>query len=118
MVGQIIPWNFPPLMAAWKLAPVLAGQLPQRAQARRADPGHHHADDGSHQATSRPGVVNVVNGFGAEAGQALATSNRIQKLAFTGSTEVGAHIPRCAADKLIPPPWSSVASPPTSTSPT
>ena len=47
------------------------------------------------------GVVNVVNGFGAEAGQALATSDRIQKLAFTGSTEVGAHILRCAADKLI-----------------
>ncbi len=48
------------------------------------------------------GVVNVVNGFGSEAGQALATSNRIAKLAFTGSTEVGNHILKCAAENLIP----------------
>ncbi|MCG6326483.1 aldehyde dehydrogenase family protein, partial [Vibrio alginolyticus] len=49
-----------------------------------------------------PGVVNVVNGYGAEAGQALATSNRIAKLAFTGSTDVGHHILKCAAESLIP----------------
>jgi len=49
-----------------------------------------------------PGVVNVVNGYGAEAGQALAVSNRIAKLAFTGSTQVGNHILKCAADNLIP----------------
>lgn len=48
------------------------------------------------------GVLNVVNGFGAEAGQALATSKRIAKLAFTGSTEVGYHILKCAAESLIP----------------
>ncbi len=48
------------------------------------------------------GVINVVNGYGHEAGQALATSNRIAKLAFTGSTEVGNHILKCAADSLIP----------------
>ena len=60
----------------------------------------------------------MVNGFGAEAGQALATSNRIQKLAFTGSTEVGAHIPRCAADKLIPSTVELGGKSPTSTSPT
>ncbi|MCV5343042.1 aldehyde dehydrogenase family protein, partial [Escherichia coli] len=49
-----------------------------------------------------PGVINVVNGYGSEAGQALATSNRIAKLAFTGSTQVGNHILKCAADNLIP----------------
>jgi aldehyde dehydrogenase len=49
-----------------------------------------------------PGVVNVVNGFGSEAGQALATSERIAKLAFTGSTQVGQHILKCAAENLIP----------------
>ena len=49
-----------------------------------------------------PGVVNIVNGLGEEAGQALATSNRIAKIAFTGSTQVGSHILKCAADLLIP----------------
>ncbi|MDK7179117.1 aldehyde dehydrogenase family protein, partial [Micrococcus luteus] len=49
-----------------------------------------------------PGVVNIVNGFGKEAGEALATSHRIAKIAFTGSTPVGQHILRCAADTLIP----------------
>lgn len=48
------------------------------------------------------GVINVVNGFGSEAGNALATSQRIDKLAFTGSTEIGNHILKCAADNLIP----------------
>src|SRR5690606_25456943 len=49
-----------------------------------------------------PGVVNIVNGYGAEAGQALATSKRIAKIAFTGSTPVGAHILKCAAENIIP----------------
>src|SRR5699024_6027643 len=49
-----------------------------------------------------PGVVNIVNGYGAEAGQALATSKRIAKIAFTGSTPVGSHILKCAAENIIP----------------
>jgi aldehyde dehydrogenase len=105
-------------MAAWKLAPVLAAGCCSVLKPAEQTPVTIMLMMDLIKDILPPGVVNVVNGFGAEAGQALATSNRIQKLAFTGSTEVGAHILRCAADKLIPPPWSSVASPPTSTSPT
>ncbi len=76
VVGQIIPWNFPLLMAAWKLAPALAA--------------------------GNCVVLNVVHGFGKEAGEALATSKRIAKIAFTGSTPVGAHIMHCAAENIIP----------------
>jgi len=49
-----------------------------------------------------PGVINIVNGYGIEAGQALATSKRIAKIAFTGSTPVGSHILKCAAENIIP----------------
>ncbi len=102
VVGQIIPWNFPMLMAAWKLAPALAAgccvvlkpaeQTPTSILMLMEKVGH----------LLPPGVVNVVNGYGEEAGQALATSDRIAKLAFTGSTEIGHHILKCAADSLIP----------------
>ena len=102
VVGQIIPWNFPLLMAAWKLAPVLAAGCCSVLKPAEQTPVTIMLMMDLIKDILPPGVVNVVNGFGAEAGQALATSNRIQKLAFTGSTEVGAHILRCAADKLIP----------------
>ncbi len=102
VVGQIIPWNFPLLMAAWKLAPALAAgncivlkpaeQTPTSVLVLMELIGD----------LLPPGTVNIVNGFGAEAGQALATSTRIAKLAFTGSTPVGQHILKCAADNLIP----------------
>ncbi|WP_421242045.1 aldehyde dehydrogenase family protein [Aeromonas enteropelogenes] len=102
VVGQIIPWNFPLLMAAWKLAPVLAAGCCSVLKPAEQTPVTIMLMMDLIKDILPPGVVNVVNGFGAEAGQALATSDRIQKLAFTGSTEVGAHILRCAADKLIP----------------
>jgi aldehyde dehydrogenase len=102
VVGQIIPWNFPMLMAAWKIAPALAAgccvvlkpaeQTPTSILVLMEKVGH----------LLPPGVLNIVNGFGEEAGQALATSERIAKLAFTGSTEIGHHILKCAAESLIP----------------
>ena len=102
VAGQIIPWNFPLLMAAWKLGPALAAgncvvmkpaeQTPASILVLMALVGD----------LLPPGVLNIVNGVGEEAGQALATSDRIAKLAFTGSTPVGQHILRCAAETLIP----------------
>ena len=102
VVGQIIPWNFPLLMAAWKIPPALATgncivlkpaeQTPLSISLLMEIIGD----------LLPPGVLNIVQGFGPEAGQALATSNRIAKLAFTGSTAVGQHILKCAADSLIP----------------
>ena len=102
VVGQIIPWNFPLLMAAWKLAPALAAgncivlkpaeQTPLSILVLMEVIGD----------LLPPGVLNVVNGYGREAGEALATSTRIAKLAFTGSTPVGRHILKCAAENIIP----------------
>lgn len=102
VVGQIIPWNFPLLMAAWKLAPALvtgncivlkpAEQTPVSILKLMEVIGD----------LLPPGVLNVVNGFGKEAGEALATSKRIAKIAFTGSTPVGSHILKCAAENIIP----------------
>ncbi len=102
VVGQIIPWNFPLLMAAWKLAPALAAgncivlkpaeQTPLSITVLMEVIGD----------LLPPGVLNVVQGFGREAGEALATSKRIAKIAFTGSTPVGAHILKCAAENIIP----------------
>ncbi|EEY44051.1 aldehyde dehydrogenase family protein [Vibrio mimicus] len=102
VVGQIIPWNFPLLMAAWKLAPALAAgncivlkpaeQTPVTILLLMELIGD----------LLPAGVLNVVNGMGPEAGQALATSKRIAKIAFTGSTAIGNHVLRCAADNLIP----------------
>ena len=102
VVGQIIPWNFPLLMAAWKLAPALAAgncivlkpaeQTPLSITVLMELIGD----------LLPKGTLNIVHGFGREAGQALATSTRIAKIAFTGSTPVGAHIMRCAAENIIP----------------
>nr|WP_298164258.1 aldehyde dehydrogenase family protein [uncultured Pseudomonas sp.] len=102
VVGQIIPWNFPLLMGAWKLAPALAAgncivlkpaeQTPLSISVLMELIGD----------LLPPGVLNVVQGFGREAGEALATSKRIAKIAFTGSTPVGSHILKCAAENIIP----------------
>ena len=102
VVGQIIPWNFPILMAAWKLAPALAAgncivmkpaeQTPASILVVLELVGH----------LLPPGVLNVVNGHGVEAGKALATSPRIAKIAFTGSTSVGRLIMQYASQSLIP----------------
>lgn len=102
VVGQIIPWNFPMLMAAWKLAPAIAAGCCVVLKPAEQTPTSILVLMETIGELLPPGVVNVVNGYGAEAGQALATSNRIAKLAFTGSTDVGHHILKCAAESLIP----------------
>ncbi len=102
VVGQIIPWNFPILMAAWKLAPALAAGNCVVLKPAEQTPSSILLLLECIQDVLPAGVLNVVNGFGAEAGQALATSTRIAKIAFTGSTPVGSHIMKCAADNIIP----------------
>ncbi|MEM9175688.1 MAG: aldehyde dehydrogenase family protein [Myxococcota bacterium] len=102
VVGQIIPWNFPLLMAAWKLAPALAAGNCVVLKPAEQTPATVLLLMELIQDLLPPGVVNVVNGFGPEAGAPLARSTRIAKLAFTGSTAVGNEILKCAADNLIP----------------
>ena len=102
VVGQIIPWNFPLLMAAWKLAPALAaGNAVVLKPAEQTPASILYLMDIVGDLIPA-GVVNVVNGFGDEAGVALSGSDRIAKIAFTGSTEVGKIINKAAADKVIP----------------
>lgn len=102
VVGQIIPWNFPLLMAAWKLPPALAtGNCVILKPAEQTPLSILFLMELISDLLP-PGVLNIVNGFGAEAGQALATSTRIAKIAFTGSSPVGKHILQCAAENLIP----------------
>ena len=102
VVGQIIPWNFPLLMAAWKLAPALAAGNCIVLKPAEQTPASILVLMEIIGDLIPAGVLNVVNGFGKEAGQALATSTRIAKIAFTGSTAVGGHILKCAAENLIP----------------
>lgn len=102
VVGQIIPWNFPILMAVWKLAPALAAgncivlkpaeQTPASILVMMELVGH----------LLPPGVLNVVNGFGLEAGKPLASSSRIAKIAFTGETTTGRLIMQYASANIIP----------------
>ncbi len=102
VVGQIIPWNFPILMAAWKLAPALAAgnavvlkpaeQTPVGILELMKLVGEHLPE----------GVLNVVNGFGVEAGKPLASSDRVSKVAFTGETTTGRLIMQYASENLIP----------------
>lgn len=102
VVGQIIPWNFPILMAAWKVAPALAAGNCVVLKPAEQTPASILVMLELIEDLLPKGILNVVNGFGNEAGQALATSTRIAKLAFTGSTEIGHHILKCAAESLIP----------------
>ena len=102
VVAQIIPWNFPLLMAAWKLAPALAAgncvvlkpaeQTPSTILLFAELVGH----------LLPKGVLNIVNGFGAEAGKPLAQSPRVSKVAFTGETTTGRLIMQYASESLIP----------------
>ncbi|SER00909.1 aldehyde dehydrogenase [Sphingobium sp. YR768] len=102
VVGQIIPWNFPILMAVWKLAPALAAgncivlkpaeQTPMSILVLLEVIGD----------LLPPGVLNVVNGFGVEAGKPLASNKRISKIAFTGETTTGRLIMQYASENLIP----------------
>ena len=102
VVGQIIPWNFPILMASWKLAPALAAGCPVVMKPAEQTPASILLLMEIIGDLLPPGVVNIVSGFGKEAGDALAKSKRIAKIAFTGSTPVGQQILRNAADTLIP----------------
>jgi len=102
VVGQIIPWNFPLLMAAWKLAPALAAGNAIVLKPAEQTPFSITVLIELVGDLLPPGVLNIVQGFGREAGEALATSKRIAKIAFTGSTPVGSHILKCAAENIIP----------------
>ena len=102
VVGQIIPWNFPLLMAAWKLAPALVAGNCVILKPAEQTPASILILAEIIGDLLPAGVLNIVNGYGSEAGQALATSKRIAKIAFTGSTPVGAHILKCAAENIIP----------------
>ncbi|MFL9814458.1 aldehyde dehydrogenase [Stutzerimonas sp. VN223-3] len=102
VVGQIIPWNFPILMAAWKLAPALAaGNCVILKPAEQTPLGIAVLMELVGDLLP-PGVLNIVQGYGKEAGEALASSKRIAKIAFTGSTPVGSHIMQRAAESIIP----------------
>jgi len=102
VVGQIIPWNFPLLMATWKIAPALAAgccvivkpaeQTPTSIMCLMELIGH----------LLPPGVLNIVTGFGPEAGKPLASSSRINKVSFTGETTTGRLIMQYASENLIP----------------
>lgn len=99
--GQIIPWNFPLLMAAWKLAPALAaGNTVVLKPAEQTPVGAMELGKLIQEAGFPDGVVNIVPGYGETAGAALASHPGIDKVAFTGSTEVGKIIARTAADNL------------------
>ena len=102
VVGQIIPWNFPLLMAVWKLAPALAaGNCVVLKPAEQTPMGIMVLAEIIGDLLP-PGVFNVVNGFGVEAGKPLASSKRIAKVAFTGETTTGRLIMQYAAENLIP----------------
>src|ERR1019366_1391177 len=101
VVGQIIPWNFPLLMAAWKLGPALAtGNCVVLKPAEQTPLTALRLPGLIAEAGIAEGVVNVVSGFGETAGAALAAHNDVDKVAFTGSTEVGKLILQAAAGNL------------------
>ncbi|MEY2893421.1 MAG: hypothetical protein RJA98_3329 [Pseudomonadota bacterium] len=102
VVGQIIPWNFPILMAAWKIPPALAAGNCIVLKPAESTPISLLVLIELIADLLPPGVLNVVNGFGREAGMPLATSKRIAKIAFTGSTATGRVIAQAAATNLIP----------------
>jgi len=102
VVGQIIPFNFPLLMAAWKLAPALAAGNTVVLKPASPTPWSILKLMELLEDILPPGVINIVNGPGAEIGKALATSERIAKVAFTGETVTGRLIMQYAAQNLIP----------------
>ncbi|MCA1968024.1 MAG: aldehyde dehydrogenase family protein [Rhizobium sp.] len=102
VVGQIIPWNFPILMAAWKVAPALAAGNCVVLKPAEQTPASMLVLMELVGDLLPPGVLNIVNGFGLEAGKPLATSPRIAKIAFTGETSTGRLIMQYASQNLIP----------------
>lgn len=102
VVGQIIPWNFPILMATWKIAPALAAGNCVVLKPAEQTPASIHVLIDLIKDILPPGVLNVVNGFGLEAGKPLASSSRISKIAFTGETTTGRLIMQYASENIIP----------------
>ena len=102
VVGQIIPWNFPLLMAVWKIAPALAAGNTIVMKPAEQTPASIMVLVELIQDLLPKGVFNVVNGFGVEVGKPLATNPRINKVAFTGSTGVGRLIMQYATENIIP----------------
>ena len=102
VVAQIIPWNFPLLMAVWKLAPALAAGNCVVLKPAEQTPTSILVLMELLQDLIPPGVINVVNGFGVEAGKPLASSPRVAKVAFTGETTTGRLIMQYASANLIP----------------
>ncbi|MFC5711523.1 aldehyde dehydrogenase [Thalassorhabdus alkalitolerans] len=102
VVGQIIPWNFPLLMATWKVAPALAAGNCIVLKPAEQTPASLMVLLELIQDLLPPGVLNVVNGFGVEAGKPLASNKRINKIAFTGETTTGRLIMQYASANIIP----------------
>ena len=102
VVGQIIPWNFPLLMGVWKLAPALAAGNAVVIKPAEQTPASIMVFIELIADLLPAGVVNVVNGFGLEAGKPLAQSPRIRKIAFTGETTTGRLIMQYASENIIP----------------
>ncbi|MFF1733431.1 aldehyde dehydrogenase family protein [Streptomyces sp. NPDC058247] len=102
VVAQIIPWNFPILMATWKLAPALAAGNAVVLKPAEQTPASIHYWLSLVADLLPPGVVNVVNGFGVEAGKPLASSARVAKVAFTGETTPGRLIMQYASENIKP----------------
>ncbi|GAC1654884.1 MAG: aldehyde dehydrogenase family protein [Vulcanimicrobiaceae bacterium] len=102
VVGQIIPWNFPILMATWKMAPALAAGNCIVLKPAEQTPASILVWMELIADLLPPGVLNIVNGFGLEAGKPLASSKRIAKIAFTGETTTGRLIMQYASQNLIP----------------
>src|SRR5437868_9374452 len=102
VVGQIIPWNFPILMATWKVAPALAAGNCIVLKPAEQTPASIMLLMELIGDLLPPGVLNVVNGFGVEAGKPLASSPRVAKVAFTGETTTGRLILQYASENLIP----------------
>jgi aldehyde dehydrogenase len=102
VVGQIIPWNFPILMAVWKLAPAIAAGNTVVLKPAEQTPASILLVMELIADLLPPGVINIVNGFGAEAGKPLASSPRIGKIAFTGETTTGRLIMQYASENIIP----------------
>jgi aldehyde dehydrogenase len=102
VVAQIIPWNFPLLMAAWKVAPALAAGNAVVLKPAEQTPASILVLAELIADILPPGVLNVVNGFGVEAGKPLASSPRVAKVAFTGETTTGRLIMQYASQNIIP----------------
>lgn len=102
VIAQIIPWNFPILMAVWKLAPALAAGNTVVLKPAESTPVSILVMMELIEGILPPGVINIVNGFGAELGRALVTNPKVSKAAFTGSTATGRLVMQYATENIIP----------------